>query len=258
MAMETQPMPLDALSKLPGGLDDFRISAPSEVHSYLKQLCNGNVLLNLVGSEGTGYMTTVWAVDSARNVVCFSADASDPDLQRVLASHDVVAVGYLDNIKLQFDVSGLVVTRSGKLSALNARIPHEMFRFQRRDAYRVRPLPRSAPVAHMRRASKPDEPIELRVLDLSISGCSLLIPQGMSAMEPGTVLEGVHIDLDGSSTMRCNLLLHHVSDIGESQGEAQGSLRIGCEMLDVGQDSLRALQRFIDYAQQRRRHSFSL
>lgn len=247
--METLPMPLDALSKGPGGLDDFRISAPPEVHAYLKKLCNGNALLNLVNAEGNSYTTTVWAVDASRDMVCFSADASDPELQRVLNGRDVVAVGYLDNIKVQFDVVGASMARSGKLSALNARIPRELFRFQRRDSYRVRPLPRCAPAAHFAHPDERDMMLELRVYDLSTGGCALILPDGVPPLAPGSIIENVQVDLDGSNTIHCTLLMHHVSSLNEEHA----GLCIGCEMLDLSSDSIRLLQRFIDQSQQRRR-----
>jgi c-di-GMP-binding flagellar brake protein YcgR len=256
--METLPMPLDELSRAPGGLDDFRISAPSEVLAYLKQLLSGNVVLNLVGADGPGVPTTVWAVDPARGSLTLSADLTDADMQRLLATNQSVAVGYLDNVKLQFDASGLTVAGRGKQGALTMSIPKEIFRFQRRDAYRVRTAPRFAPSAYLRHPAARGEPLELRVLDLSIGGCALLVPAGSPPMEPGMMLEGVHIDLDGNNTMRCTLMLHHVSSVGEGLADDPGSLRIGCELMDIGPDSRRILQRFVDQAQQRRRATLAL
>jgi flagellar brake protein len=253
MVMETQPMPLDALSEQAGGLDDFRISAPSEVVSYLKLLCTGSVMLNLVGQDGEGVPATVWAVDTTRHVLTLSVDLTDPVLERLLATNRSVAVGYLDNIKVQFDASGLAVASRGQQGAVSMSIPKEVFRFQRRDAYRVKPAPRFAPSAHMRHPAARHEPLELRVLDVSVSGCALLVPAGSPPMEPGSTLEGVHIDLDGSNTIRCSLHLHHVSSVGEGLADDPGSLRIGCEMLDLGPESQRLLQRYIAQAQQRRR-----
>lgn len=253
MVMETQPMPLDALAEQAGGLDDFRLSAPSEVVSYLKLLCTGSVMLNLVGQDGERVAATVWAVDTARNVLTLSVDPKDPELQQLLATNRSVAVGYLDNIKVQFDASGLTITTRGQQGAVSMSIPREIFRFQRRDAYRVKPPPRVAPSAHLRHPAARHEPLELRVIDMSVSGCALLVPPGAPHMEPGATLEGVHIDLDGSNSIRCTLHLHHVSSLGDGVGEEPGSLRLGCELLDVGPESRRLLQRYIDQAQQRRR-----
>jgi c-di-GMP-binding flagellar brake protein YcgR len=261
MSMETQPMPLEELSKAPGGLEDFRITAPSEIAGYLKKLCAGSVTLNLVGPDGPGYVTTVWAVDTDRGNVVFSADLTDADLQRILRAGDSVIVGYLDAIKLQFDASGLVVAREGRTGALNLRMPREMYRFQRRDAYRVKPLPRAAPSAHMRHPEARDRPLELRVLDLSMGGCALLAPGGTPTLVAGMSLPGVHIDLDGQSTVRGTLLLRHVAPLDDSNADGlpvkPGSVRVGCELLDMSPECCRVLQRFIDQTQQRRRNVMS-
>ena len=64
--METLPMPLDALSAAPGGLDEFRISSPREVAAILRQFQDGNLLLNLNGSHGGMLSTTLWSVDSGQ------------------------------------------------------------------------------------------------------------------------------------------------------------------------------------------------
>lgn len=254
--METQPMPLDALSEAASGLDDFRVSAPSEVLAYLRNLCDGNVILTLVAPDGRHGATTVWAVSGERGTLSFSVDAADPVFEHILKAGSAIAVGYLDSIKVQFDVAGLVPLRqAGRLSALGADIPPVLYRIQRRNAYRVKPLPRTAPIAHMRHPDARHVPLEMRVLDLSIGGCSLVAPPNSPRLETGMVLENVHIDLDGHNTMRCSLRLCHVVRLADFQGDAadsECSLRVGCEILDLTQDNERELQRFIDQTQRRR------
>ena len=114
--METLPMPLEAMSGSPHGLGEFRVNSPAEVFSLLKQCADGNVLLSLSSPEGAAYTTTVWALDPARGLLCLSADGDDIKLQRLLESEEVVAVGYLDSVKLQFDLHDLVLVHSGRAS----------------------------------------------------------------------------------------------------------------------------------------------
>jgi len=106
--METMPMPLDALGAAPGGLDEFRITAPREIAAMLKQLCDGNVQLNLNSADGHVITGTVWTIDPVRGTMGFDVDAKDPVLGSLLESSEVIAVGYLDSVKLQFDVTDLV------------------------------------------------------------------------------------------------------------------------------------------------------
>jgi c-di-GMP-binding flagellar brake protein YcgR len=247
--METMPMPLDALSAAHGGLDEFRISAPREIAAMLKQFQDGNVILNLNGSNGTVIGTTLWAIDVARGKLSFSADANAPATQQLMECEEAVVVGYLDSIKVQFDVHNLVLVRGGSGAAIGTTFPRELFRFQRRNAFRVRPLLRSAPLARVRHPEIADMQLALRVLDVSVGGCALFLPDDVPGMQPGMVMNGVQIDLDVDTRLNVNLRLHHITSISP---EARGS-RLGCEFAEVTSHTLRSLQRFIDQTQKQRR-----
>lgn len=245
----TQPMPLDALRGAPGALDEFRIHSPGEVQALLKQLQDGNVLLHLSTPEGASYTTTLWAADSSRGVVCFSADANDPRLQSLLESDEAVAVGYLDSIKVQFDVQGLVLVHGARAAAMNAAYPREIFRFQRRNSYRVRPLVGTAPVAAVPTPEASGGRMELRVIDVSLTGVALFLPDDAPSIAPGCTLEHVSLCLDADTRLSVSLKLHHVTALNP---ESRGA-RLGCELVGLGGDGARVLQRYIDQTQKRRR-----
>jgi c-di-GMP-binding flagellar brake protein YcgR len=247
--METMPMPLDALSAAHGGLDDFRISAPREIAAMLKQFQDGNVVLNLNGSNGAVFGATLWSVDVTRGKLSFSADANAPATQQMMDCEEAVVVGYLDSIKVQFDVHSLVLVRGPAGAAISTTFPRELFRFQRRNAFRVRPLLRSAPLARVRHPEIGDMQLGLRVLDVSVGGCALFLPDDVPGMQPGTVMNDVQIDLDVDTRLSVKLRLHHITAINP---EARGS-RLGCEFVDVTSNTLRSLQRFIDQTQKQRR-----
>jgi flagellar brake protein len=250
--MDTLPMPLDALDALSathGGLDDFRLTSPAEIASVLKTLRDGNVPLNLNAPNGSAVTVTLWALDPVRGILSFSADAATPQLQRLVECDEAVVVGYLDSVKLQFDVSQLVLVHSGRASALNCAYPREVFRFQRRSGYRVRPLMRSAPTARLRHPTLRDMLLSLRILDVSIGGCALFLPDSVPAMAAGVLVNSVQLDLDADTRIHTGLRMQHVTSINpESKG-----VRLGCEMVDPASDGLRALQLYIDQTQKRRR-----
>ncbi|GAB4569105.1 MAG: hypothetical protein Tsb007_45750 [Rhizobacter sp.] len=247
--MDTLPMQLDAVAAAHGGLAEFQITSQPELVKTLKSLADGNVLINLNGSDGASYTTTLWAIDAARGVLSFSADADSNQVQALVEAEDAVAVAYLDSIKLQFDVSGLVLVRGGKSSALNCAFPRVVYRFQRRSGYRVRPLLRSTPVVRVRHPMIPDMGLTLRVLDVSIGGCALFLPDDVPPLQPGVVLNGVQIELDMDTRVSTSLRLQHVTSLNH---DAKG-VRLGCEIVDPSADVLRALQRYIDQTQKRQR-----
>ena len=250
--MDTLPMPLqalDALSASHGGLDDFRLTSPDDLAAVFKTLRDGNVPLNLNAPNGHAVSATLWAMDAERDVLSFSAESDTPQLEALVEADEAVVVGYLDSVKVQFDVNQLVLVHNGRSTALNCAYPREVFRFQRRNGYRVRPLVRSAPTARLRHPMIPDMLLQLRVLDMSIGGCALFLPDNVPPISPGVLMNGVQIDLDADTRIHTSLRMQHVTSINpESMG-----VRLGCEMVNPGNDSLRALQRYIDQTQKRRR-----
>lgn len=247
--MQTRPMPLDAMAAAGGGLDAYRVSAPTEVATMLRRLQDANVLLNLNAPRGGVYTTTLWSADAARATLSLAADARDPQLQALLEADEAVAVGYLDSIKIQFDIHRLVLVRGARGSALNAAYPRELYRFQRRNSFRVRPVLRDAPTARLRHPMIPDMRLELRILDVSLGGCALLLPEDTPPMAPGVLINDVQIELDPNTRFPASLRLQHVTAI---QPDSRG-VRLGCELLRLRQEAERTLQRYIDQTQKRRR-----
>ena len=246
--MQTMPMPLDALAAAPGGLDDFRISTPREIGVMLKLLVDGNVQLNLNASDGSVISATLWTADSARASIGFSVNPDDPALHALVECQEAVIVGYLDSVKLQFDATNLVLVHGHRTCVLTCGWPREMFRFQRRGAYRVRPLLRSMPTARFSHgAAAAEREFALRVLDVSIGGCALFLPNDEPPLPPGAVLERVRIDLDADTRFFVDLRLHHVTSIN---ADAKG-VRLGCEFVRADGNVQRTLQRFIDLTQKR-------
>ena len=244
--METRPAPLDGMDH-DDGLDEFRVSSPREIQGLLKQLLDGSVLLNLNARDGSVFTCTIWTIDSQRGTIGFNADPADPAMQALLECDEVVVVGYLDNVKLQFDVHDLVLVHGNRARVLNCPAPQEMYRFQRRNAFRVRPLLRSGPMARFSHPNLPAMDCALRVIDISIGGCGVFLPEDLPGMNAGAMLNTVRIELDTDTRLEVTMRLQHVTAIN---AEARG-VRLGFEFKRIGGDSLRALQRFIDLTQKR-------
>jgi len=113
----------------------------------------------------------------------------------------------------------------------------------------VRTFERRAPQAQLRHPSMPDMRLALRIVDISVGGCALVLPDDVPALQPGSRLAGVRIELDGDTGFDATLRLQHVSAM---HGGGQG-MRLGCEFIELEGQAQRALQRYIDQTQQRRR-----
>jgi c-di-GMP-binding flagellar brake protein YcgR len=248
MFQDTRPAALSP----DGGPDawaEFRVADPTELLRLLKQLRDGSVPVTLSSPEGTALVCQLWSIDPAQQQLSFSADEHSVHVQQLTYRDEAVAVAYLDHVKLQFDLSELVLVHGAHSSALRARLPAVLYRFQRRASYRVRTFERRAPQATFRHPSMPEMRLALRIVDISVGGCALLLPDDVPALQPGSRLAGVRIELDGDTGFETSLRLQHVSAL---HGGGHG-LRLGCEFVELEGQAQRALQRYVDHTQQRRR-----
>jgi len=244
--METRPAPLGGMNP-DSPLNDFSVSSPREIQTLLRQLLDGSVLLNLNASDGSVFTSAVWTLDSGRGTIGFNADPADPAMQALLQCDEATVVGYLDSVKLQFDVHDLVLVHGNKASVLSCQAPRMMYRFQRREAFRVRPVMRSSPVARLAHPELPDKELALRVIDLSIGGCAVFLPEDVPPLRAGATLDGVRLELDADTRLDLTMRLQHVTALN---AEARG-VRLGFEFKRVGGEALRILQRYIDLTQKR-------
>lgn len=246
--LDTRPAPLgDDESNDP--LAQFRSSHPREVMALLRELRDSSTPVALSAPAGIGLGATVWTVDEERQRIAFDVEPGDPQLPGLVEANEVTAVAYLDAVKLQFELQDLVLVRSPRATALQARLPRHVYRFQRRTSYRVRTLERGAPMARLRHPSLPDMLLSLRLVDVSIGGCALLLPEDVPPLLPGSVLNGVVLELDTDTSLTVSLRIQHASSI-QSRASA---LRLGCEILQPDNNTERTLQRYIDHTQKRRR-----
>ena len=244
---DTQPAALGSAD----GLDPyaaFRVDSRSEIASILRGLADAGTPIQLNAPEGS-MGSALWAVDANAGRLSLHAEPNHPQLAALLEADECTAVAYIEAVKLQFDLEGLVLVRSLQASVVQATLPQAVYRFQRRQGYRVRTQERNAPQAKLRHPSVPDMRITLRVLDMSIGGCALLLPDDMPAINPGVSLKGVRIALDAETQIEVTLQIHHVSSV---QPPSRG-VRLGCELRDLDGPAQRLLQRYIDQTQKRRR-----
>lgn len=241
-------MSLDSLAASHGGLHDFRMTSAVEIRAMLNRVCSASAILNLNAADTTSWEVKPWVIDSARSAISMMFDGSkdDPRLQRVIESPLVTAVGVIDDVKIQFDAQGLVLVDGGNSSALRCAMPRELYRFQRRENFRVRPPVRNAPAA---RITHPGMPTLLRILDVSAGGCALFLPNDSPPVEAGTVLRAAVLDLEVNVRVQTDLRVQHVSALTAG---ATG-VKLGCQFVNPNSSSLRTLQHYIAQTQKRAR-----
>ena len=149
--METPLMPLESLSASNGGLDQFlhhraaRDRRPAQAVPGRQPAAQPE---RQQRRDALHHACGRWTRRAASSA--FSADARADDAAPGRVRRGGGGGGYLDSIKVQFDAGPGARARRGRQRAIGARLPRELFRFQRRNAFRVRPLLRSSPLARVR------------------------------------------------------------------------------------------------------------
>lgn len=233
-------------------LEDYRLDAPGEIRSWLRELMQAQVRVQLSTPGGALLHTVLLSLDAPPGMLAFEMPLDSSVAAPVLASPDVTATAYLDRIKLEFELSGLALVRGPGAGVLQAQVPAHLYRFQRRQAYRVQSPGQLYPAL---RFNQP-EGLRLRVVNVSGGGLALQWPQaavpGTDTLPPPPPLAGAELtgtlELEREVSVSALLRVQHVTP-----GQDRAPHQLGCAFISLAPSAARALQVFIDQAQKRER-----
>ncbi|SEL45863.1 c-di-GMP-binding flagellar brake protein YcgR, contains PilZNR and PilZ domains [Roseateles sp. YR242] len=231
---------------------DFRLDAPGEIMSWLRELLQSQSRVQLSTPDGEAVHTVLRALDTPHGMLTFEAPQDRTAAEPVLASTEVMATAYLDRIKLQFDLPGLVGVRGTGTEVLRAPLPQRIYRFQRRQAYRVQSQGQLFPALRLSSV----EGVRIRVVNVSGGGLALQWPArgtpGVVATLPPPPAQGEEVmgtlELEREVNFSVLLRVQHVTP-----GEGEAPHHLGCAFVSLSPSAARALQLFIDQAQKRER-----
>lgn len=229
--------------------EEFRVAAAAEIAAYLQQLQREGATVLLSGPPGQSLASRIVVLDAAANVLGLEIGA-DPNgvSQALVAVGEITAVAYIGAIKLQFELDDAVLVSGEQGAVLRSSLPERLYRFQRRQSFRVQPAGSIYP-----RVLLPDgleSGRALRVLDISIGGVALALPPGPTPLPVGEVANKLTLELDRLTALRVALLPHHVSPIS---GDTGGLQQLGAAFVDLDATATRSLQVYVDQTQKRRR-----
>jgi c-di-GMP-binding flagellar brake protein YcgR len=229
--------------------EELRVTSTAEITAYLQQLQREGAGLLLAGPPGQSLPSRIVALDADADLIGLEIGA-DPEgvSESLVALGEITAVAYLGTIKLQFEVDAPVLVSGEQGTVLRGTLPTRLYRFQRRQSFRVQPAGSAYPRVIVPGGAEPGR--ALRVLDISIGGLALALPPDFTVLAPGQVAEGLVLELDRISALRITLLPHHASPMA---GDAGGMLQLGCAFVDLDAHAARSLQVYVDQTQKRRR-----
>jgi c-di-GMP-binding flagellar brake protein YcgR len=231
---EPQPAPNEQLES-----SDFRVRASSEIVSLLRTLQQQNTRVSLSSPSGAGVSCSISAVDPERNTLSFDVATAHAPLQALQSADEITAVAYLDQIRLQFELLDPMLINA----SLRCQLPNLMYRFQRRQTFRVQSN-LSTPQVRLVHPLSPDLELNLRILDLSLGGVALLLPAEVEPFPPGCELASALVILARDIRFRTSLRLQNARPIDD-----KGNIQLGWTFTQLDAEATLFLQRYIDQTQ---------
>ncbi|MCH7345840.1 flagellar brake protein [Pelomonas sp. CA6] len=223
---------------------EFRLDSPAEIQGWLRELLARQQRIQLCTPDGLGVHSVLLALDATHGALSLEVPPENEALDELLQSQEVQATAYLDRIRLEFELPGLCRVDGASGRVLRAALPTELYRFQRRQAYRVSAGSGLYPALCL----GGEAPLRLRVINLSMGGLALLWPATLELPAEQALIEGAELELDLDTQIALCLRVQHVTP-----AEGPHPAQLGCGFEQLSAMAARALQRYIDQAQKRER-----
>ncbi len=230
----TTPFPEPASAKL----DRFAVRSRTEIFALVRELvARGQPMTAFAGADVAGFVLRPVACDEASGRIAFAPDAST--MPPAPASNQLILVGFLDGVKLQFAARDPRWSGSGT-AGLEIAVPEICYRIERRRFDRHACAGGQRAVCRIPRADGTGFDV-LAVLDLSGGGVALAAPSGWSEIGVGEYRHGCRLDLPGVGGVTVTLRARHQASSPMASG---GLSRIGFEFAALSPAAERALARF--------------
>lgn len=192
------------------------------------------------------------AIDEATGRIVWRLSGSLPDRGGLLEVGSASVEATIGRIDLLFQCAAFR-PMGDDIAQLSSALPPSIRRIQRREAYRLRmrAYGRGGPRVQLRPPQGRD-PVRVRLLDLSVSGCGLLLPKGVEVDWVGTVFRSARVELDPSTVLMTSLRVLWQQKVREPDSLAC-RIRLGCCWQGLSATNERTIQVHLDAVQRQRR-----
>jgi c-di-GMP-binding flagellar brake protein YcgR len=222
----------------PAQIQSFRVDETLGIRGVLRELMTRRAMVTIYAPDNFDAFipSRVLAFDERALDLDFVADE---ERRREILSHpSAVVIGTLDRIKVQFEVSGFAPTTLQDNPALHCPVPKAVYRIQRRDAFRVRPLATEPVTCHVRDGRGGES--AWKVLDFSALGVAFSVPPDQTPPAEKSVLQHCRLEFAPSrAAIPINLVVRRVSTTPEDGSQGY---RVGCEFRYLAPEAARTLQ----------------
>lgn len=229
------PDPVDSLPA------EFRIEGLLGVRELLRDLMRRKVPVTLYADDGVDdfLVTRITHVDERE--IEFDL-AGQPGMAGPFErARAITGIAFPGRVKTQFRLGHFELSEDEARAApvLRAAIPEEMWRIQRRDAFRVVP-PEMDRARFLAREEASGECV-FPLADLSAGGAALRMSPDAPAPRVGHYWPHGRIEAGEDRTIPCSLIVRHVGEASPDDRE----LRIGCEFQQLPPEVQRQIQLYV-------------
>jgi len=245
----TSPIGPDAPGDLPSR---FRVEGEFAVRAVLRELMTRRSLVTLYPEGRVEDALVTRIVHVAPDGVELDASGQPRSAAALRDADFVVGVAFPENIKTQFRLDRLRLSdervramnaeasSTPLVTMLQARVPEELYRVQRRESFRVRP-----PIddeAHCLQKTGIGRELRHPIVDLSAGGVSIRMAAGETPPAPGRIWRQSRIETAQSLVIPCELVARGVYD---DPPLAHGEQRVGFAFHAMSTDMLRRVQMYV-------------
>lgn len=213
--MDPDTVEPDAVETLPAA---FRIEGALAVRAILRDLKVRRVSVSLHVERHAAAFLVSRIAEVDEEEVEFDLSGQDELLDMLAGVEAVIGVAFPGRVKTQFRLAGfeLLTIDPPGYPALRAPLPVELYRIQRRDAFRVSP-PQGDQAQCVRRLS-PDDEARYILADLSAGGAAVLLPPLAPVPALGERWLRSRIETASDLIIPCELVVRHVVEYPAGSG----------------------------------------
>lgn len=231
-------------------LEGFKVKTPSDVWASVRELSEDRAALDIefLRAPGKIWHAAMEQLDEASGT--FYLRLPIPEASRQPAPTPVRISHTKKLVKIQFDTVATKAGPNGELYELMLQIPRNLYRIQRRTAFRI--------------SSCPDTPITIRASmdgrywlrknlhDVSVGGCSFTFDtRDMPMIKLNTIIPHVFIKVPDEEEIQAVL---EVRTLAHPKSAPKPSvMKAGCRFVDLPFEQEATIQRFVNDAEQKQK-----
>ena len=223
----------------------FQLESRKEIIAVMRGLKDKKQLVSMIINDGAEVMISmILDVNDDDNSVTVGCASSNTANQRIVEAPRVSFEAALDKIGIQFSSQSVQRTTFQQTPALKFTMPVSVIRLQRREFYRI-----NTPITHPILCTIPLDKkhgggyIKLPAADISCGGVALLDEKKLLDATFGSIYKQAKIELPGIGIVDVTLQIRNSIDL--TLMNEKTSRRIGFQFLDLPQNLLSQIQKFI-------------